>query len=151
MRGAIFSVTVPATIMTSDWRGDGRKTPAPSRSRSKREAPVAIISIAQQARPKVIGQGDDLRAQLKIHSTVVVMTFGSICLLSNTPIHDLLCPSTLSSQHWTGIAYFLHGAIARPPFPPTALPVRRYARTSHLHMPNLSGRVPAKPFLYPLL
>src|SRR5574337_1349072 len=90
MRGAIFSVTVPATIITSDWRGDGRNTPAPKRSRSKREAPAAIISIAQQARPKVIGQGEDLRAQLKSHSTVVVITFGSACLLSNNPISSLL-------------------------------------------------------------
>src|SRR5207237_8879538 len=31
---------------------------------SKRPAPVAIISIAQQAKPKVIGQIADLRAQL---------------------------------------------------------------------------------------
>jgi len=33
----------------------------PKRSRSLWEAPVAIISIAQQARPKVIGQIDDFR------------------------------------------------------------------------------------------
>src|SRR5882724_12061984 len=38
---------------------------------SKRDAPVAIISIAQQARPNVIGQSADLRAQLKTKSTVV--------------------------------------------------------------------------------
>jgi hypothetical protein len=40
---------------------------------SKRDAPVAIISIAQQASPNVIGQSADLRAQLKTKSTVVVM------------------------------------------------------------------------------
>src|SRR5574337_474993 len=113
MRGAIFSVTVPATIMTSDWRGDGRKTPAPSRSRSKREAPVAIISIAQQARPKVIGQGEDLRAQLKSHSTVVVTTFGSNCLLSNIPmsslLHSFLTASRLqSSVHSQTTAFPTH-------------------------------------------
>src|SRR5574337_1570194 len=77
MRGAIFSVTVPATIITSDWRGDGRKTPAPNRSMSKREAPVAIMSMAQQARPKVIGHGEDLRAQLNSQSSDVVTTPGS--------------------------------------------------------------------------
>src|SRR3972149_130158 len=77
MRGAIFSVTVPATIMTSLWRGEGRKTPAPKRSRSKREAPVAIISIAQQARAEGIGQGEDLRAQLKSQSREVVTMLGS--------------------------------------------------------------------------
>src|ERR1044071_7017377 len=73
MTGAIFSVGVPATIIRSDWRGLGRKTPAPKRSRSNRDAPVAIISIAQQASPKVIGQRADLRAQLKTKSTVDVM------------------------------------------------------------------------------
>src|SRR5574337_758872 len=89
MRGAIFSVTVPATIMTSDWRGDGRKTPAPNRSRSNRDAPVAIISMAQQARPKVIGQGEDLRAQLNSQSAVVVKMLGSNLPWSN-PIDGLL-------------------------------------------------------------
>src|SRR2546421_12138636 len=51
-------------MIRSLCRGLGRKTPAPKRSISKRPAPVAIISIAQQARPKVIGQSADLRAQL---------------------------------------------------------------------------------------
>src|SRR5579884_1988787 len=63
--GAIFSVTVPATIMRSDCRGLGRKTSAPNRAMSKREVDDAIISIAQQARPKVSGHSADLRAQLK--------------------------------------------------------------------------------------
>src|SRR5881398_2428621 len=56
-------------MMRSLWRGLGRKTPAPNRSMSKREAPVAIISIAQQARPNVIGQMADLRAQLTPNCT----------------------------------------------------------------------------------
>src|SRR5688500_1552838 len=71
MIGAIFNVGVPDTIIRSDWRGLGRKTPAPKRSMSNRDAPVAIISIAQQASPNVIGQSADLRAQLKTKSTVV--------------------------------------------------------------------------------
>src|SRR2546426_8725138 len=50
-------------IIKSLWRGLGRKTPAPNRSISKRPAPVAIISIAQHARPNVIGHNADLRAQ----------------------------------------------------------------------------------------
>ncbi len=62
--GAILSVTVPATIMRSDWRGLGRKTSAPKRAMSKRDVDEAIISIAQQARPNVSGQMADLRAQL---------------------------------------------------------------------------------------
>src|SRR6185369_12595636 len=73
MTGPIFSVGVPATIIKSDWRGLGRNTPAPKRSMSKRDAPVAIISMAQQASPNVIGHSADLRAQLKTKSTVDVM------------------------------------------------------------------------------
>ena len=45
---------------------------------SNREAPVAIISMAQQAKPKVMGQREDFRAQLKTESAVVVMTFFSM-------------------------------------------------------------------------
>src|SRR5438105_4029381 len=63
--------------MRSDWRGLGRKMPAPNRSISKRDAPVAIISMAQHARPNVIGHNADLRAQLKRKSTVVVTMFFS--------------------------------------------------------------------------
>jgi hypothetical protein len=44
---------------------------------SNRLAPVAIISIAQQARPNVSGQTLDWRAQLIACSTVVVITFSS--------------------------------------------------------------------------
>src|ERR1043166_699443 len=69
--GAILMVTVPDTIMRSEWRGDAHAT-MPKRSTSKREAKVAIISMAQQARPNVTGQMDDLRAQLKILSVEVV-------------------------------------------------------------------------------
>src|ERR1700679_4384125 len=63
--GDIFSVTVPATIIKSACRGEGRKTSAPNRAISNREVVDAIISIAQQARPKVSGQIALLRAQLK--------------------------------------------------------------------------------------
>src|SRR5579862_2945109 len=63
--GAIFKLTVPATIIRSDCRGLGRKTSAPNRAISKREVEEAIISMAQHARPKVSGQSADLRAQLK--------------------------------------------------------------------------------------
>jgi hypothetical protein len=44
----------------------------PNRSMSKRDANVAIISIAQHASPNVTGQIDDFRAQLKTFSVVVV-------------------------------------------------------------------------------
>ena len=63
--GAIFRVTVPATIIKSLCRGLGRKTSDPKRAISKRDVEDAIISMAQQARPKVIGHTADFRAQLK--------------------------------------------------------------------------------------
>src|ERR671926_1049740 len=69
--GAILMLTVPDTIMRSECRGEAHGT-MPNRSTSKREANVAIISIAQQASPNVTGQIDDLRAQLKILSVEVV-------------------------------------------------------------------------------
>src|SRR3954464_9378231 len=59
--------------MRSDWRGVARNAPAPKRSRSKRDAPTAIISIAQHARPNVIGQMEFLRAQLIAKSRLVTM------------------------------------------------------------------------------
>src|SRR5262245_58079794 len=77
MIGAIFSTTVPATIIRSDWRGVPRKTSAPNRERSWRASMTAIISMAQQARPNCIGQIDERRAQLMTESTVVVTMFSS--------------------------------------------------------------------------
>src|SRR5215213_1449585 len=77
--GAIFRDRRPATIIRSDWRGDARKTSAPKRATSYREALIDIISIAQQARPNVHGQIADFRAQLTTFSTVVVRTGISIC------------------------------------------------------------------------
>src|SRR5436309_15775016 len=62
--GAIFLVTVPATIIRSACRGEGRNTSAPNRARSHRAIAAAIISMAQQARPKFRGQMEFLRPQL---------------------------------------------------------------------------------------
>src|ERR671930_1579762 len=70
--GAILMVTVPDTIMRSECRGEAQGT-IPKRSTSKREAKVAIISMAQQASPKVTGQIEELLAQLKIFSVDVTM------------------------------------------------------------------------------
>src|SRR5581483_1365867 len=69
--GAILMVTVPDTIMRSEWRGDAQGT-MPKRSTSNRDANVAIISMAQHASPNVTGQIEDFRAQLKIFSVDVV-------------------------------------------------------------------------------
>src|SRR5215510_14276238 len=74
--GAILIDTRPATIITSACRGLARKTSAPNLATSFRGSVIAIISIAQQARPKVAGQSADLRAQLTSESSCVVITSG---------------------------------------------------------------------------
>src|SRR5947199_5465144 len=71
--GAILFDTRPAIIMRSLCRGDPRITSAPKREISKREAIIDIISIAQHAKPKLIGQIEFLRPQLIALSSVVVM------------------------------------------------------------------------------
>src|SRR2546423_5918889 len=68
MNGAIFTLTQPATIMTSACRGVARKI-MPNRSRSYLGAAVAIISIAQQESPKVSDHMEDLRAHCASRST----------------------------------------------------------------------------------
>src|SRR5687767_6414368 len=69
--GAILIDTVPDTIIRSECRGDAHGT-IPRRSTSKRDANVAIISMAQHARPKLTGQTEDLRAQFRNASAGVV-------------------------------------------------------------------------------
>jgi hypothetical protein len=76
--GAILFVSVPATIITSDWRGDARKT-TPNRSWSYRDTAMCIISTAQHARPKVIGQIEPVRAQFSSLSSVVVTCSRLFC------------------------------------------------------------------------
>jgi hypothetical protein len=66
--GAILLVSVPAMIIQSDCRGDGRKM-MPKRSKSYRAAPQCIISTAQHAKPKVMGHSEPARAQLTTVST----------------------------------------------------------------------------------
>ena len=53
-------------------------TSMPKREMSKRLAPVAINSMAQQARPIGIGQMEFLRNQFRAASTRVTMTSPSI-------------------------------------------------------------------------
>ena len=55
----------------SAWRGEARKASAPKRAMSTREATIDIISIAQQARPKVHGKSALAAAQLPAFSSVV--------------------------------------------------------------------------------
>ena len=64
MLGTIFLVTVPETNIRSAWRGEARMISMPKRLRSKREAIIAINSMAQQARPNAIGHIERTRPQL---------------------------------------------------------------------------------------
>src|ERR1022692_3179939 len=80
MTGAIFCDTRPAITIKSDCRGEGRKTSAPKRARSNRDAPIDIISIAQQAKPNVMGQIELLRIQLTAESSVVSTTPSGVGL-----------------------------------------------------------------------
>src|ERR1035441_10252422 len=80
MTGAILFETRPAIIIRSLWRGDGRNTSAPKRAISKREAPIDIISMAQQARPNVMGQMELFRIQLTAESMVVRMSPSGVGL-----------------------------------------------------------------------
>ena len=69
---------MPATIITSLWRGEKRITSAPNRAISKRAEAVAMSSIAQQARPIGIGQSEFFRIQLIAASRRVMMMLPSI-------------------------------------------------------------------------
>jgi len=66
---ASFLLTVPETIITSACRGVLRKN-IPKRSASIFGSQVAIISMAQQAMPKVSGHMLRLRAMLMRSSSV---------------------------------------------------------------------------------
>src|SRR3972149_2514576 len=129
--GAIFQVTVPETIMRSAWRGVARKSSMPKRAMSKREVPVAIISMAQQARPNWAGQRDDLRAQLKTRAAGAMKTFfqNSSSGIPHIHIKGLLIPPLwrgckgcpLHSLHFHSRAFLFRqsggGAGGCPPFP----------------------------------
>src|SRR5687768_203803 len=96
--GAILRDSRPATIIRSACRGDPRNTSAPKRAMSYREQLIAIISMAQHARPNVTGQIADRRAQLTTFSTVVVIT--GISMSASRPMRPPGC---------------LGGAARRPP------------------------------------
>src|SRR5690606_20692560 len=87
--GAIFQVTVPATIIRSACRGEARNTSDPNRAMSYREEAEAIISIAQQARPNIAGHIECARDQFRSPSTEVTRMFlrtsSSIAAASSAP------------------------------------------------------------------
>ena len=67
-------------IIRSLCRGDGRNTSAPKRAISNRAAPIDIISMAQQAKPNVMGQMELLRIQFTAESSVVSTTPSGVGL-----------------------------------------------------------------------
>src|SRR3546814_4950348 len=79
--GAILLHSVPATIITSDWRGDARGA-APKRSMSYRGMLTWIISTAQQARPK---RSEEHTSELQ---SLMRISYAVFCLKkkSNTDI-----------------------------------------------------------------
>jgi len=58
----------------SAWRGEARKASKPKRAMSRRAPTIDIISMAQQARPKVAGKRELPRAHAVALSSVVVRT-----------------------------------------------------------------------------
>src|SRR5215208_8241255 len=88
--GALFRETRPETIITSACRGLARNTSEPKRARSFLDEVAFIISIAQQASPKVAGQSDDFLAQLISESSRVVNTSGKASAITfSRPIYFL--------------------------------------------------------------
>ena len=83
--GAILMLTRPERISRSAWRGEARKASKPKRATSTRLATIDIISIAQQARPKVAGNIALPRAQATALSSVVVMIDSSTCFCRSAP------------------------------------------------------------------
>jgi len=63
-------VSVPATMIKSEWRGEARKI-IPNLSISYLLIAACIISTAQQANPNVNGQSDPDRAQAIIEINLV--------------------------------------------------------------------------------
>src|SRR3954451_20963335 len=74
MIGAILIETRPDRMIRSAWRGEARRASKPKRGMSTRDPAIAVISIAQQASPKVIGNRLLERAQFRARSSVVVST-----------------------------------------------------------------------------
>ena len=65
--GIILSTHVPATIITSAWRGDAGSGMTPKRMMSCRGIIDAAISIAQHASPNWSVQSEYLRPQLRVN------------------------------------------------------------------------------------
>src|SRR5688572_32709264 len=69
--------------MTSACLGVALNASLPKRLMSNRLATVLIISMAQQARPKVSGQSEPVRAQLSRSLTLAIITLPPFSILPN--------------------------------------------------------------------
>jgi hypothetical protein len=98
MIGAIFCETRPAMIIRSDCRGEPRKTSAPKREMSYREEAMDIISMAQQARPKDMGQIELRRAQLTTLSSEAKRIPSSFRKFSSRPGCSSVTPFAISTD-----------------------------------------------------
>src|ERR1043165_7591288 len=137
--GAILRVTVPAMIMRSACRGEARKTPAPKRSMSYRDDTVAIISIAQQARPNVIGNSADFRDQFTSASRLVLKIFASNCrsrrlICSTPPLPEGDCRDALHCARRTST--FLSCAFREQEDDQAALPILPRPRAARARSPS---------------
>ena len=65
--GIILSTHVPATIITSAWRGEAGNGITPNRMMSWRGIIDAAISIAQQARPNCSVHSEYFRPQFRVN------------------------------------------------------------------------------------
>src|SRR5271157_5721191 len=149
--GAIFCDTRPAIIIRSDWRGDGRNTSAPNRAISKRDAPIDIISMAQQARPNVMGQMEFFRTQFTTLSSEARITPSYCCspnVARNTCARSSSDPARLPNRS-APVSGFSNLGIRVPEFIVALYPfrsMRRPAQTNprqtrfsrhHNHLPKL--------------
>src|SRR3954453_24110487 len=112
MTGAILIEMRPERIRRSAWRGEARNASKPKRATSTREATMDIISIAQQASPKVAGNIALPRAQLTALSSVVVMMR---CCTYSSRSWPSMSPRSMSRARscWTRKSDFAGSAFSR--------------------------------------
>ena len=115
--GAILIETRPEMISRSAWRGEARNASQPKRATSTRAPTIAIISIAQQASPKVAGN-IALRAR-----PVWPPGRASSCSMLSSTCFSQLGALELAVEHLAG------GELAR-----AELAVRRRAELLALHL-----------------
>src|SRR5262244_3397674 len=108
-------------MITSETRGVARGA-MPKRSRSARGPPVCIISMAQQARPNIMYQTDDLRVQLRMSSIFAVSAISGAVLM-----RDIGSPSFPVSGR------FAHSAALGAPSPGESLEPLEVALGPHVH------------------